>query len=632
MPFAVFRRHQKVLLVTFGILAMGAFVLSDSVPRLLSSNAATRDQKIVELHGKSVYQSQLNELARQRNRANLFVSGMIPYRGGMEFFGTLKQRDLVDALILQEEAERLGIPATPEMAREWLSQFALRSRTRMTNELFNALYARFSNDVSEEHLLSDIANQVRILKVRDLLGSPVVTPYDVFRTYREQNERVAAKLVEVPVDSFLGKVGEPSDADVRSLYDKYKDVLPDPASETPGFKVPREVQVEILSIDGDALARELRSKVGESDLRTYYENHKAEFPVPSEFPTNLFAGRPELTPPILQPFSSVREILAPTLAGDRAAQEIQDKFDRLKEDVMIPFVDKYLAAIDEQGEARKQGGTPASKSLPTPEDLKDVAAREGMTYEKTGMLTKEAAGQLGQVSTSEVGQKYQGGGHSFVDELFDPKAGLYEPIELVDYANRHYLVRKVKDEAPHVPALDQVRGEVVRAWKIAKARPLAEKAAEEIARKLGAAGGAIKDSKVEDYRVVTVPPITRSTSGLMPNSYFDPRPVESDIPGVPLVGPAFRNAYFSLRPGQVSVAPNEPKTVYYAMGLDRQEPAKFASLYAPNSDLFRYRQTAYMEAARSQDERWMNSLREKAGLKPDWVPPDEQKKDDSARG
>ena len=40
-------------------------------------------------------------------------------------------------------------------------------------------------------------------------------------------------------------------------------------------------------------------------------------------------------------------------------------------------------------------------------------------------------------------------------------------------------------------------------------------------------------------------------------------------------------------------------------------------------------QTAYVDAARSQDERWMNALREKAGLKSDWVPPDEQKKEDA---
>ena len=100
---------------------MFGFVVSDSLPRLLSSNYSARDQKVAELYGKSVYQSQLSELARQRSRANSFMSALSPYMS-REVFGGLKQRDLVDALILQHEADRLGIPATPEMGREWLSR------------------------------------------------------------------------------------------------------------------------------------------------------------------------------------------------------------------------------------------------------------------------------------------------------------------------------------------------------------------------------------------------------------------------------------------------------------------------------------------------------------------------------
>ena len=41
MPFEVFRRNQRVLLAVFGLLAMISFVLSDSLPRLLSAGAGT---------------------------------------------------------------------------------------------------------------------------------------------------------------------------------------------------------------------------------------------------------------------------------------------------------------------------------------------------------------------------------------------------------------------------------------------------------------------------------------------------------------------------------------------------------------------------------------------------------------
>ena len=107
----------------------------------------------------------------------------------------------------------------------------------------------------------------------------MVTPYDVFRAYRDQNERVAAKLVEVPVEKFLAKVPEPTAEEIQAEYEKYKDVLPDPGRATPGFKVPRQIQVEILSIDGNALARGIKDKLTEAELRAAYENRKSEFQV-----------------------------------------------------------------------------------------------------------------------------------------------------------------------------------------------------------------------------------------------------------------------------------------------------------------------------------------------------------------
>jgi hypothetical protein len=61
------------------------------------------------------------------------------------------------------------------------------------------------------------------------------------------------------------------------------------------------------------------------------------------------------------------------------------------------------------------------------------------------------------------------------------------------------------------------------------------------------------------------------------------------------------------------------------MSLDRREPATFAALYAPNGDEYRYKRFAEIQAARQLDEQWMRSLREHAGLKSDWVPPDEAK-------
>jgi hypothetical protein len=620
MPFEVFRRHQRKLLAIFAIMAMFGFVVSDSLPKLLSPNSSGRDQPVATLYGKTIYRSALQGMLEERTLANLFVSELSPYIGRAPF-GGVKDRDLVDALILDREANRLGIPATPQMGREWLKRI---TNDRMNRETFELLLGRLNNRVSGEQLLADVANQVRLAHVRQLLGAPLVTPYDVFRNYREQNERVSAKLVEIPVEKFLAKVPEPSAQEIREEYDKYKNVLPDPARETPGFKVPRQVQIEVLSIDGNALARSIKDKLTETELRAAYENRKSEFRERSELPDDLFAGQPELTPPIVKPFSDVRATLATSVAEDKAQAEIVDKFTKIKEDILFPAANDYAAAYDEIEEARKQR-TKTKVVLPTLPDLKDVARREGLAYELTPLLSRDQAEHYGQIASAEVGMTRYSGGRKFADEFFDPKARLYEPEELTDVLGTRFIARKIKDVPPRTPELDEIRSEVSLAWKMAQARPLAKKAADELALKLNQKGGAIKDHTVDGFRVVSVPPIARRQTSFLPGQLGAETSEESPIPDIAHAGDAFRKAYFDLQPGSKLVAPNEPKTVYYVMALENREPATFAKLYAPNGDEFRYKMMARDQAARRLDEQWMGWLRQQAGITLDWVPPDEAK-------
>ncbi len=238
-----------------------------------------------------------------------------------------------------------------------------------------------------------------------LLGAPMVTPYDIYRAYRDQNEKVSAKLVEVPVDKFLAKVPEPSEAEIQAFYDKYKDTLPDPTRSTPGFKVPRQVRVEILSVDGNALARSLKDGLTDAELRAAYENRKSEFEVkggPTDLPADLFAGHPELTPPIIQPFNEVRSILGNSLAEEKAQSEIVERFGKIKRDVLDKYFDDYQEALSIQEEAKRQADS-GTASLPEPPDLKELAKREKLEYERTPMLSREDAEKLGSLSAPRSG-------------------------------------------------------------------------------------------------------------------------------------------------------------------------------------------------------------------------------------
>ena len=172
----------------------------------------------------------------QRAVANRFLSAF----GFGNIFGGYSTREMVDALILKHEADRLGIPDTPEFGRAWLTQMTEHYLgLTMNKPLFERALAGLGPDVGGTQVLQAIASQARLMAAQAVGGGRLVTPLDVYQAYRDQNERSSFRFVSFPAANFLDKAGDPSPAEVQALYDKYKDVLPDPSKDTPGFKIPR---------------------------------------------------------------------------------------------------------------------------------------------------------------------------------------------------------------------------------------------------------------------------------------------------------------------------------------------------------------------------------------------------------
>ena len=233
MPFAIFRQHQRKLLAVFAIMAMIGFVLSDTLPRWLNSGGVSgADSVVADVFNRPVRRSDLALMGQKREHANRFMA----YAGrDPNFFGGTTRAELLDAIILKHEADSLGIPETADYARQWVDQQTFGA---MNATFFELILSKFDKKIGGEELLIDLAGQIRLLKASEQIATPVFTPLDVFRNYRDQTERTSFKAVPFLVDSFVDKVGEPTDAEVRDLYEKFKAALPDPTGPDPGFKVP----------------------------------------------------------------------------------------------------------------------------------------------------------------------------------------------------------------------------------------------------------------------------------------------------------------------------------------------------------------------------------------------------------
>lgn len=294
MPFQVFRRHQRKLLAMLAIMAMFAFVVADSLPRLFNNYAtpAGVDRVVVELNGRDVRQSTLERLRLQRGRANYVLSQLFlrigrqplaPYFDQLTF-GPTDDKAMVDALILEREADELGLPRSAELARAWIFEQA-----RMRHELFREVQPTlpafdpidlaeqlqmvfnqaFGREMTEAAFLTDVASQVRILQGLELLSQSTVTPLDTFQIYSDRQVEVEAKYVSFPMSRYLDVVPAPDEPELRSFFEEHKDRVPDPSTGTVGFRAPRRVKVEYLALGLnaiDTITELVRSEVDASEV------------------------------------------------------------------------------------------------------------------------------------------------------------------------------------------------------------------------------------------------------------------------------------------------------------------------------------------------------------------------------
>ncbi len=632
MPFEVFRRHQRKFLAVLALMAMIAFTLDLSLFRNSGGGPDGEDRTVFSLYGRPVRRSEVSRMYYERARANLFMSEL---SGNPSFFGGLSDADMQDALVLEHEADRLQMPNSPEVAKLYLRDI---TRNQLTPELFDSIYRRYFNGeppmlVTDEQLLADIANQVRLQKLRTLPLPPrssstplplsidisSLTPLDLYDAYKDQQEKVSAVAVAFPADEYVAKVADPSADELKAFFDKYKDQLPDPERDTPGFKVPRRVQVEYVVVDEDAARRKFESELTAEQIRRYYDDHKAEFPAPPrELPVNLFAGDKDakLTPRTADPYVEVRAVVRERLAAEKARDQVEKIFDLAREQVINPFSDQYEEAEEQNATAQEAGKAPRPLPTPNAADGKTLlslfAARNGLKHETTPLLTREQAAMHLPIAGAAVGTSWAAGGDPFPAYVFGERQSVYDEIELADAEGRRYLAWKLADLLPQVPALDTVREEVVREWKRTKARDLALADAQALAVKAREAKGDLK-SVAAPRAVIQTSPIARLAPSFNPNSMtgFGP-PQASEIPEIKSAGETLRKALFGLKPGEVQVEPNGPRSVYYVLALGARTPAELKGLYGPVGSRSRMEMELAPEQAAERVDQWMDYLRKQA--------------------
>ncbi len=138
-----------------------------------------------------------------------------------------------------------------------------------------------NSHLTARQLVDALRFELELETLTSLLQSDVLeieTPQQRWDYFSELNRRATVEVLPVAVKDFVGKVkATPSNDELRSFFEKYKDAFSSPDSPEPGFKEPARAKFQYFMARDDELVKAEKPKVTDDEIKQYYEKNKDEF-------------------------------------------------------------------------------------------------------------------------------------------------------------------------------------------------------------------------------------------------------------------------------------------------------------------------------------------------------------------
>ncbi|MBN1909927.1 MAG: hypothetical protein JW818_09325 [Pirellulales bacterium] len=280
---------------------------------------------------------------------------------------------------------------------------------------------------------------------------------------------------------------------------------------------------------------------------------------PSDAPT-----QPE--PPIsikkeYKTLDEVRSQIRRKLADAKAVERIDKAFDAVSEKLK-----KFrLANIHHQARDKK--------SAPPEIDIKALAKEHGLSFYQIGLVDRVTLSETELGKSVKVDSNLGDLGIGVTEDLFK-RLNKYQTDRSHDgLGTKYYLFWKTQEEKEHIPEFEDVRDEVLSAWKEVQARSLARARAEALAAEASKVNRPLRSSLIGKSGVKVAQTGEFTWLRLQPGQYGNDV-VSSSAPKVEWAGEEFMRTVYGLEVGQVGVAMNQPESIAYVIRLTATAPTE----------------------------------------------------------
>ena len=428
--FDVFRKYQRSLLVAVAILAMLAFFVLPPFLQMGGGGPAG-DPVAARWSGGEIREGQLERSVAMRSVVNRFLveaavaAGRDPAR--LPLFPEAEEA-VVRTILVNEEARANGLVVSDTAINDFLAQWTNNLvRPEQLAEIVSGL--RLGPTAVSEH---DLFEALRAeLTGRNMLfmfqtgfsGDPPGWRWDYFKRLEQ---KAVVEVVPVPVESVVADVPAPTEATLRTFFERYRNDLPDPRSDAPGFRKPRRAKYEYFVAKREAFEAAVAKDVTDEEIAAFYEKNKAAMfrAAPAAKSVDAAAEKTGDKPATTAPESPPKPAAAPqgAIGPRRSVQTVAFKQpaeatpgDKPAEAAAKATPDAKPAAPDKPAEAAAADAEPASETALDFEPLDAVKdkIREQLAREKANAridaIFSAIAGDIGRYAEDVALWKARGG-------------------------------------------------------------------------------------------------------------------------------------------------------------------------------------------------------------------------------
>ncbi len=306
-----------------------------------------------------------------------------------------------------------------------------------------------------------------------------------------------------------------------------------------------------------------------------------------------------------EPLEDVKDSIRDKLATEKAVLELKDVVGDIYGELQSEYNPYGFAVVSARSEEKEIPAPPKQLT-----NLKERAAEAGLISEETLLVTQRELADtfVGKAFDAQTNRQY------VVQAAFS-SLELYEPFLAQDLDGNWYLVTKIQDVPEKIPAFEDIRSEVLAAWKKQEAAKLALKKAEELAQQCEELGESLSNFVVgKPYEVVTTDLFSWLTFGSTAEIERGPRLGEA--PPLEAVGPEFMEKAFELKDKAVAAVLNYDDTFAYVIQLDRRErpEEELHKLFLAEANTWYGGQVMTMARWQSQQRQILEQLTKRVGL------------------